>query len=242
MALRSAEVTLEPIEVVREDRVTLGAEAPPGEASLDLMSIGRAEPRQLTAKSLDGVSSDELARHPDRSYWLLELSCGFRWDASMPIYSAWVMITLDEPDGSAGPSNGAPYASSMEPLRMDEPMQISTEIKLDARLKLVSQLLPIDIGPSAVRTSTQVFTKHLPWVESFNEGTSKPTWYFNRTAISDVRSTHRLRMVVQTAAGQGGRGEISAGFTVVRRALGLIPYKTPGKPAPTPEERLIRLP
>jgi hypothetical protein len=127
----------------------------------------------------------------------------------------------------------------MEPLSLSDPMQVSYATKLDGSLKLTSDVIPIEIGPSVGREKTEAFERLVPFVEAHREGTSRLSWIFSRTKLHDVRGVHRLRTVVELPAGAIGRAEISMGASLRLKLLGLIPYKA--RLDQLPEHQVVQL-
>lgn len=216
---------LEPVTLMLDERVTLGAGAgrPAPDKQSDRISLGTLRCRALTADALDADSRAFLEQNPGSNYWLLDVLCSFRMVEEAPIERAWLEVALTELIG--GTSD--PTAWSMEPLSLSDPVKISQVVKLDGSLKLTSPVVPLDLGAGGDRTTTAEFEKKVPYVEAYREGTSRPSWWFTRTAVTEVRGVHRLRTVVELPAGAGARAVVSAGATLRLKFVGLLPYRTP---------------
>jgi hypothetical protein len=227
---------LEPVLLGPARRVTLGPAADAPEEQGDRISLGFPVSVPLDVKTVDESARIFLAGRSNSTFWLLALTCSFRAVDDEPIEKAWLEVRLEtvHPPGSE-----APTAWSMEPLRLSDPMQVSQVAKLDASLKLNSPVIPLELGPSAGREKTEQFVESVPFVEAHREGTSRPSWIFSRTKITDVRGVHRLRTVVDLPAGATGRAEVSAGASLRLKRFGLIPYKA--QLDQLPEHQTVRL-
>jgi hypothetical protein len=211
---------LEPIPLA--PRVTLGpGEVAPAE-QLDRISLGRPACVPLDPTSVDADAKVFLASKPGSAYWLLAVICSFRAIEDEPMESAWLEIKLQTIRPGGGP---VPTAWSMEPLTLQDPMQISRVAKLDASLKLTSEVIPVEVGPSWGKEVTSSYSKRLPYVEAHREGTARPSWIFSRTPVTEIRGVHRLRTVVELPGGATGKGEISVGATVKLKRLRVISYR-----------------
>jgi hypothetical protein len=233
--LELADPTLDPVPLGIETKLGGGAGDAPEEQD-DRISIGRPTCIALDVNSVDEEARVFLQGQPDVTFWLLGLTCSFRADDDEPIERAWLEVRLEttQPTGAA-----APTAWSMEPVKLSDPMQVTRVTKLDGSLKLTTPVVPIEVGPSMGRETTESAEQELPFVEAFREGTSRPSWIFSRTKITDVRGIHRLRTVIELPAGATGRAEISAGASLRLKLLGLIRYKA--KLDRLPEHQAVRL-
>jgi hypothetical protein len=211
-----------PVELNLDEEVTLGSRTRAPKQQIDRISLGRPACIGLDASQIDQDACAFLAGKPESSFWLLALTCSFEAVDDAPIDRAWIEVGLrtDRP-----PSAPEPTAWSMEPLSLADPLQVTTTVKLDASLKLTSPVVPFEIGPSAGSEQSKQFTRQLPYVEAQREGTARPSWIFSRTEITDVRGVHRLRCVIELAAGATAEAEISAGASLNLKLLGLIPYR-----------------
>jgi hypothetical protein len=166
-----------------------------------------------------------LAGKPSSTFWLLAISCSFRAVEKEPMETAWLQVSLStvNPDGAA-----APVAWPMEPTMLDDAVQVTRTTKLDASLKLASDHVPIDIGPSSGREITRAYTERRPFLEALHEGTERPAWVFTRTPVTEIRGLHRLRTVVELAARSVGQADISAG--AILKAEPARAVSVPGEP------------
>jgi hypothetical protein len=200
---------LEPVRLAPDRRVTLGASktAEPTYET-DRISLGRPVCVPLDAASVDADTRVFLESRRDSTYWLLGITCSFRAHDQEPMESAWLEVQLRdvEPDGV-----GDPTAWSMEPQSLHDPMEVSRVAKLDAVLKLKSDLVPVEVGPSVSKETGNAFTKRLPYIEAHREGTARPAWIFTRTPVTEIRGVHRLRAVIELPASATGAGEVSVG-------------------------------
>jgi hypothetical protein len=105
------------------------------------------------------------------------------------------------------------------------PSQVTTTAKFDASLKLKSDVVPVEIGPSAAREQKIEYVAQQPYLEAHREGTAQPSWIFTRTPSVEVRGVQRLRTVVELATDARARAELSAGATLKLKLLGFIPYR-----------------
>ncbi|HEX8741569.1 MAG TPA: hypothetical protein VF712_00405 [Thermoleophilaceae bacterium] len=232
----------EPVPLAVEQRVTLGAVPPPagapdGPSALnDRIALGRPVCRALDPATLEGDAVEFLEGRPDSAFWLLALTCSFRAVDHEPIERAWleVRLTTVRPQGS-----DEPVAWSLEPRALSDPVQISRTAKLDAGLKLISEVVPIEFGPSVSQERTHEYSMQVPYVEAHREGTARPSWIFSRTPVTEVRGVHRLRAVVELPAGGAGRAEVDAGATLRLKRFGLIPYRAELDDVPDQREVLL---
>jgi hypothetical protein len=220
--LELEEPALEPVALGLEERRLLGAASLAPDAVGDRISIGRPVCKALDLDTVDADARDFLGSRPSSSFWLLALTCSFLAANDEPIETAWLRIQL-KPEAPAGAET--PIAWSMEPLALTDLVQISRSAKLDATLKLKSEVVPIEVGPAVARETSQQYERRVPFVEAHQEGTPQPSWIFTRTAVTEVRGVHHLRTVVELPAGATGQAEVSAGATLKLKALGLIPYR-----------------
>lgn len=214
--------TLEPVPLGLDRRTTLGTKGGTPDAPRDRVSLGRPACIALDVATVDAQARVFLEGKPESSFWLLALTCSFRAVDDEPIEKAWLEVRLQTttPDGAQPPT-----AWSMEPLALSDRLQVSKQAKLDASLKLTSPVIPLEIGPSASSETTKTYEREVRYVEAYREGTARPSWIFSRTPITDVRGVHRLRAVIELAAGTTARAEISAGATLRLKLLGLVPYR-----------------
>ena len=227
---------LEPVPLGLERRVTLGGSHDAPDEQHDRISLGRPVCVALDPATVDAEAQAFLQGKIGSAFCLLALVCSFRADDDAPIDQAWIEVRLEAAGGGGAT---APLAWSMEPLSVTDLVQVSQVAKLDASLKLKSDTVPIELGPSASKETTREFAQRVPYIEAHREGTSRPSWIFTRTPITEVRGVHRLRTVVQLVAGTTGRAEISAGATLRLKRLGLIPYRA--KLRDLPEQQSVVL-
>jgi hypothetical protein len=214
---------LETLPLELDRRVTLGAAQDAPEQQLDRLSVGRPLFRALDAAGLDEDTRQFLSDRPKSRFGLLALTCSFRFSEDEPLEKSWLeatMRTLEPADADS------PVAWSMEPRVLQDAVTISRVVKLDMSLQLTSEVVPIEVGPTAGRETTTGFTRNQPYVEAFREGTARPSWIFTRTKVSEIRGLHRLRAVVELPAGSSGEVEVTAGATVRHKWLGLITYRS----------------
>jgi hypothetical protein len=228
---------LEPVRLAPDRRVTLGAsETAEPTYENDRISLGRPDCVPLDMASVDADARVFLESRRDSTFWLLRISCSFRARDREPMESAWLEVQLRgvEPDGVANPT-----AWSMEPLSLHDPMEVSRVVKLDAALKLESDLIPVEVGPSTSRETSNAFVKRLPYVEAHREGTARPAWIFTRTPVTEIRGVHRLRAVIELPASATAAGEVGVGATLRLKKFGLISYRANLEDAP--ERQLVRI-
>lgn len=205
--------------VTLDSRVALGA---PQEVS-GRIAIGRPLCTALDVDAVDAETRPFLAARKDSAFWLLGLTCSFLALEDAPINRAWLQVRLD----SLPPEETAEsLAWSMEPLSLSDPVQIAQSTKLSASLKLRSELVPVEGGPSTERGKTSEYTRNAPFVEAHGEGTAKPSWIFTRTKVTEVRGVHRMRAVVEMPVSRATRAEVSVGATLRLKKFGLITYKS----------------
>ena len=214
---------LEPVALTLDERVTAGAARQAPDKQSDRVSLGKPRCRPLTADALDPAGRVFLAQNPGSSYWLLDLLCSFRMVDKAPITHAWIEVAITPllPDGAS-----APTAWSMEPLALSDPVKISQVVTVDGSLKLTSPVVPLDIGVGRTGTTTTEVEKKVPYVEAYREGTPRPSWWFQRTVVTEVSGVHRLRTVVELPAGAGARAVVSAGAEMKLKRLGMFSYRT----------------
>ena len=212
-----AAVTLE-----LEDRRMLGGRSTAPDDLQDRISLGRPACVPLDLAAVDPEAKIFLAGHPGSTFWLLGLTCSFREVDSEPMQEAWLQVTLrtTRPVGAA-----EPVAWSMQPLVLEDSVEVSRTAGLDASLKLTGEGIPVEAGPSMSRERTEKRTAREPYVLAHREGTARPSWIFKQTVSTAIRGVHRLRMVVELPAGAQAEAEVSAGATLRMKLLGLIPYR-----------------
>lgn len=228
------DAALEPVTLAVDRRTTLGASQDPPDKQTDRISLGRPTCKQLTLETVDAEAKSFLEQNPASSYWLLSLICSFRAVEDAPIEQAWLEVVLSTVLETEAEE---PTAWSMEPLTLNDPVKISSVVKLDSSLKLRSPVVPLDGGGGASRQTTTDYEKRIPYVEAYREGTANPSWWFSRSTVTEVRGVHRLRTVVEVPRGVGTRAVVKAGATLKLKLLGLVTYRTPLDDPP--EERSI---
>jgi hypothetical protein len=193
----------------------------PGEL-LGRISTGRPACTRLDLASVDEDAQVFLAGKPGSTFWLPAISCSFRAAEKEPMETAWLQVSLStvNPGGAA-----APAAWSMEPARLDDAIQVTQATTLDASLKLASDHVPIEVGPSSGRETTRACSERRPFLEALHEGTERPARVFTRTPVTEIRGLHRLRTVIELTAGSAGQAHISAGAILKLNRLGLFPYR-----------------
>jgi hypothetical protein len=216
---------LVPIALQVDRRVTLGGRAAlgaPQELS-ERIAIGRPQCAALDVDTVDTEARPFLEKRKDSVFWLLGLTCSFLALEDAPIDRAWLQVRLESIPSE---ETAEPLAWSMEPLSLTDPVQIAQSAKLSASLKLMSELVPVEVGPSTERGKTSEYTRKVPYVEAHSEGTAKPSWIFTRTKITEVRGVHRMRAVVEMPISRATRAEVSVGATLKLKKFGLISYKS----------------
>ncbi len=212
----------QPVPLDLDRRVTLGSANRAPREQHDRVSLGRPRCVALDLATVGADARDFLEERSESSFWLLALTCSFRAVDDEPIEKAWLEVRLR----TETPGDGLePAAWSMEPLSLSSPLQVSKVAKLDASLKLTSDLIPVEIGPAASVQRTQEHEEQVPYLEAYREGTACPSWIFTRTSINEIRGVHRLRAVVELPTGATGRAEASVGATLRLKLLGLISYR-----------------
>lgn len=204
-----------------EQRETLGT-AEVVNAEADRVSLGRPICQPVDPDTVDADTKPFLTGRPDSTFSLLGLTVGFAYDEDNPLGSAWVDVTLRRQAPADAPE---PVAWSMQPLSEADPVNVAKKATFDASLKLKSQLLPVDIGPSASRETDRSYTQRAVSVEASGEGTSAARWTFFATEVSPIRGTHRLLLIVETASKCSGRAEISVGATIRLRRRKLFRFR-----------------
>lgn len=220
---------LRPVTLDLDQRRVLGASATGTLPIENRIALGRPVCRALDLATVDAEARDFLDGRPESSFWLLALSCSFLAIADEPIETAWLQVQLM---ATTPPGATDPIAWSMEPLALTDPVQVSRSARLDATLKLRSEVMPIEVGPSLSRSSSETYVHRAPFVEAHSEGTARPSWVFTRTEVTEVRGVHRLRAVVELPAGVTGKAEVSAGATLRLKALGVLPFRAQLKELP----------
>lgn len=207
----------------RDARVTLGAR--PGDVpdELDRISIGMPQTPPLDPSVVDEATRLFLTNRPGARFVMLALTCSFRADAVEPLEKAWIEVTMrtTAPDGAA-----EPIAWSLEPQILADEVTVSRTVKLDGMLKLTSDVVPVEAGPSASRETKLEYRRLQPYVEAYREGTARPSWIFTRTPIAEIRGIHRMRAIVQLGTATTGEATVGVGATVRHRAFGPITYRT----------------
>jgi hypothetical protein len=222
MELKLPESEFQPLILELDRRITLGRLDGAPEEQVDRISLGRPACRRLSPSSLDAATRTFL-KERDSVFWLLALTCSFHAIHDEPMESAWLEVQLRTtwPPGAPDPT-----AWSMEPSLQHDPVEISRVVKLDSSLKLTSEIVPLEIGPSAGRQVTEKYTRRQPYVEAHREGTPRPAWIFSRTPITEIRGVHRLRTVIELPTHAIAEAEICAGATLRLKRMGLISYRT----------------
>ncbi len=217
-----AETELQAVDLASEQRVTLGGSAAVEDTRIDRVSLGKPVCMPLDMSVLDEQDRQFLFGRPGSRFWLLALTCSFREVADAPIESAYVEVQLavTAPEGADEPT-----AWSMEPLKLSNTVKLSRTVKLDASLKLSSDVVPIEVGPSAGVGTTQSYERSVPYLQAHREGTQRPVWFFTRTPAASIGGVHRMRTVVELPAGAAGRAAVGMGATLRLKRFGLIPYR-----------------
>jgi hypothetical protein len=183
------------------------------------LSIGGPLFRPIEPEDAD--DDEELRRFIEEElgrfrYHLGHLTCTFRPANDETFTECWVGLDLVRADGVDEP---APIAWSMQPQRLDEPVEISTTIGLGASLKLP----PVDIGPTLERTSTR--THREVYLQAYDEQESTPCWELYRTQSVPLRGMQRLLVVVRSPAGAEIDGTARVQAKVRGRRGVLLPYE-----------------
>jgi hypothetical protein len=221
-----------PLQLLRDQRVTLGGTHGDVPEELDRISLGRPVVRPLNLTTVDEGTRSYITDRPGARFLMLALTCSFRADVEEPLEKAWIeaAMRIITPDYAT-----EPIAWSLEPQMLTDEVTVSRTVRLDGMLKLTSEVVPIQAGPGASRETKTEFRRQQPYVEAYREGTARPAWIFTRTAIAEIRGIHRMRAVVELPSTAVGEATVGVGATVRYRVAGPITYRARLDHLPVPQ-------
>jgi hypothetical protein len=192
------------------------------------MSLGEPVSIPITSES---VGDDEELRQVVEAeaekfkYHLVYLACTFRPYDDEPFLRAYLQVQLAHTNGKREPR---PIAWSMRPLRLEDAVELSRTVKLEAKLPLVPQVFSAGTGAEITEKSTvrDVF------LEAMNEREPNPTWEFYRTDRAEIRGVQRLYLVTRSPKDIVAQGTVALSATIQRRLLGIVPYHATFPDAP----------
>jgi hypothetical protein len=187
-----------------------GFRAPPGPLRT-YVALGMPLVTLLTKKTAgsDGSVADLIAADAAHRFYHVRFSCTFHPTDGATFEKAWVLATLTA--GKAG--QPAPIALSLEPLRTDQPVELSESFELGVDFKFVNAKIGVDTKvPSS-----------LIFAEGLNEGSSEPAWEFTQTRAQAIRGLQRLQMIVRTSSSGVSRGSIQLTASIARPGFASIP-------------------
>lgn len=203
-----------PLELILEERVTLGAGAAPPGSFTDRVVIGR--PLVATVDVADLPAERRRYAAGDRRFATVELPVSFVHDDDNPFESAWLQVALtQDSDGDGWPPVG----------RWLEPSVVSSTVAETHTTKLgTSKILMTEHNQQTTSQRTLIS------LEALYEGTAQPTWSFTRTRHHEIRGRHTLTMAVEHAPTGTVTASVSIGATIRVRRLGIFSYTVPSDP------------
>jgi hypothetical protein len=223
---REHELVLEPSpEATRAIRAA-GDELPAAALGplLKRFSIGVGVAQRVSEESTDDVMLRRFLENEGAGYdfYLLNVTCSLYQAKNEPFAAAIVALELAGED----PSDPAPIAWSMDPVRLFHPVEISRTISLSPSLKIMGVGLETKVEVGDKRERQEVF------LEALYELESTPTWALYRTGSAALRGLQEFKLVIQAPKGATTLGNVAASATVERKRFGLMAYHAalPGQP------------
>jgi len=190
---------LEPLE----DRLAVGVVA----QAVKLGTGGLPDPKGLLQSDVEGFR-----------FFLAQLTVTTLAASEEPFVEVQVDVRLDGGDGSS-----EPIAWSMAPDRLEDKIQLSREISIDATLKLVA-LGAVEVGPGAGWKRGMSVEKKEPFLLAAHELTSRPLWKLRRTSATEIDGMTRLSLMVRAPEQSTPTGQVRLSARVERQRLGIFPY------------------
>jgi hypothetical protein len=158
----------------------------------------------------------QFLRHSFREwqFHLVHLGCSFRPGDGMEIAKARVAVRLDS--GAAEGTNAQAIVWSLNPQRMERPVDVTQSVKLGAKLAFVEAALEV----TSEGKGTEVF------IEAYGLQQSNCCWEFRRTARNNVSGTHRLALVMRSSRSMTATGQVTVDATVSYRRFSLMPFRS----------------
>jgi hypothetical protein len=213
------------VETVLADigRATRGSASTPRELRVRL-SLGEPLAVPMTAEFAAGDAALRTFVEGEAAisrYWLVHLACTFSPPDDERLERAWLSVSLSrDDDGTAAPR---PIAWSMNPMRLERPVQHARALKVGANAKLVEASL--DAG--------RTITGGAVYLEALNVQEPTPSWEFHRTDADEIRGSFQLALVVRAPREAGVDGTVELTATIRTRRFGLLAVRAevPDRPA-----------
>jgi hypothetical protein len=190
---------------------TKGFRAPAGPLKT-YVALGTPIVTPLTKKNAKGDRSvaDLIAADGAHRYYHVRFSCTFHPTEGATFEKAWVLANL-----ATDPDTSAPIALSLEPLRTDQPVELSESFELGVDFKFVSAKVGVD----------KKIPNALIFAEALDEGSSNPGWEFTQTRAQAIRGLQRLQMIVRTGSKGASQGTIQLTASIARPGFVSIPAR-----------------
>ncbi len=178
----------------------------------DLMELGTPVWVELTRK-MPGITDDLkqfLGREAGIAYYLVHLTCDFLPREDQRVAEAWLQIKL-------GPREAipTPIAWSMDPLCLEEKVEVKQKASIGGDLKFLSS----ELGEEETRSYSKYY------VMAHGEAKSEPLWHFREIDTRQLNGIHRLMLIVRAPAAVAVDGTLNVSASVRRHALKLFPYR-----------------
>jgi hypothetical protein len=186
-----------------DSRAVKGFVAPPPSPPGTYVALGAVTTTRLTAQTagLETILAQTIAADAENRYYHVRFSCTFHPSGNATFEKAWVLGSL-----SVAGDEAPPIALSLDPLRSDQPVEITEGFELGVDFKFAS----------AKGNIGQKIPAALIFVEALNEGLPDPSWEFTQTKANRLSGLQRLQMIVRTGK-NGGHGEINLLANVARQ-------------------------
>ena len=184
------------------------------------LALGLPILQPLNTETVDEDTRPFLQARPNSRFHLLTTTVSFRPDKDLPFESAWVDITLRCP---APDATEQPIAWSMRPLSVADDIQVSRKIALSPSLKLSAPGVTLDMSPGQTEKDV-TFNRRDVSLEALNEGTWHPRWAFYSTNSGQIRSVHKLYLVIDLPGNKQGTASIGIGATIRMRHMKIFHF------------------
>ncbi|GAA4070226.1 hypothetical protein [Nonomuraea soli] len=212
MELDAPDLAWLPATMTADARVTRGRPRPAPVRGA--VTLGRPVVQPLTEELAAGDPPLRAFLAEQGGAWrfhLVHLGCSFLPEPGARFAQAWLTVRLARADGVPEP---VPIAWSLDPLRSERPVEQTTTVKIGAKA-----VLEAGVEVSTTGSRTEVF------LTAYGLQEDTCTWEFTRTAREEIRGGQRLALVARTPGRALAVGEVELRATLVRRRLGVLPYR-----------------
>lgn len=180
-----------------------------------VISLGRPISQQITVDLAGDDAALRAFLTDEGSAWcfhVVHLGVTFKPDDGSRIGQAWLTVRLARADGVPEPP---PIAWSLMPPRSERPVERTRSLTIGANLGFDASLEFATRG-----------RRNVVFVETY--GLQQPTcgWEFNRTPLDEIRGTQRLALIARIPKDTVTTGIVELDASVIRRRLGILPYRT----------------